>query len=397
MACTASGRRTGATVALRKLIIILICIASGLAGAGLSAATFSWVGTNADWFNTNNWSPSGLPGSNDVANFTSGTISFFLAGNIRGTKFNLGTAGTLAGSPFTIATNGVLNINSGSTLSLWCALTNSGTVNWINGGINSDYSSSLNRFGLIVNLAGGLFSIQSGQGLANSAAPIGGFLQNAGTIRKTGGGATTISVPFFNSGTVSNSQSVITFTKGGVIEGTFGAASGSGITFTSSTLTFTNTPTVAGAGVVQITSGNLTLTSNAIPNLQINGGNITLGPSFQGGAITNLTVVAGTLNGNNTVSGTLYTGANLTGSLTLLNGSSVNWAGGSIQGPVNIPSGGLMILSSNQTKFLWGAMTNAGTVLWTGGPFEVDYTSSFGRIRPDSEPAGSVVGHPMRQ
>lgn len=365
-------------MALRKLFIILSCIASGLAGGPLSAATFTWAGTNTDWFNTNNWSPPGLPGSNDVANFNSGTISFSSPLTFAG-QFNW-NGGTLTGSPLTIATNGVLNINSGSTVSLWCALTNAGTVNWINANINADYSSSLNEFGVIVNLTGALFTIQSGQGLANTAASSGAFFQNAGTIRKTGGSGSTISIPFYNSGTVSNSQATLTFTKGGVIEGALGAAGGSSITFNSGAFAFTNTPVLAGSGTIQLTGGSLTLASNAIPNLQINGGTITLGPSFQGGTITNLTVVAGTLNGNNTVSGTLYTGATMPGSLTLLGTATVNWAGGSIQGPVNIPSGATLILSSNQTKFLWGALTNAGTVTWTGGQFEVDYTSAFGEF-----------------
>lgn len=365
-------------MALRKLIAIFICIASGLLSEHLSAGTFTWAGTNSDWFNTNNWSPPGLPGSNDVANFNSGTISFSAPVTFAG-QFNW-NGGTLSGSPFTIATNGVLNINNGGTLSLWCSLTNAGTVNWINGSINSDYSSSANQFGLIVNLAGALFNIQGSQTLANSVASTGASFQNAGVLRKTGGSGSTISIPFYNSGTVSNSQSTITFGKGGVIEGAFGAAGGAGITFSSGAFAFTNTPVLSGAGTIQLTGGSLTLASNTIPNLQINGGTITLGPPFQGGMITNLTVVAGTLNGNNTVKGTLYTGATMPGSLTLLSGASVNWAGGSIQGAVNIAAGATMILSSNQNKFLWGAMTNAGTVTWTSGTFEVDYSSAFGEF-----------------
>ncbi len=110
-----------------------------------------------------------------------------------------------------------------------------------------------------------------------------------------------------------------------------------------------------------------------------------MGPSFQGGVITNLALLGGTLAGDNIVSGSFYTAANLPGSLTLLSGASVNWAGGSIQGPVNIAAGASLTLSSNTTKYLWGALTNAGTVTWTGtGNLEVDYASAnnqFGLIQ----------------
>ena len=53
----------------------------------------------------------------------------------------------------------------------------------------------------------------------------------------------------------------------------------------------------------QFTGGTLTLLNDAIPNLQMLGGTLVLGPAIQGGNITNLTLTGITLTGTNTVAG----------------------------------------------------------------------------------------------
>ena len=133
----------------------------------VSATVFTWTNNaTGDWFATNNWSPNGLPGSNDTVNLSSGTISFSAPVKFTG-QFNW-TGGALTGNALTIATNSTLTISGGATKSLWNALTNAGTVVWSGGTLEVDYTSAQNQFGYIQNLAGAVWDIQAGQARACS-------------------------------------------------------------------------------------------------------------------------------------------------------------------------------------------------------------------------------------
>jgi hypothetical protein len=95
-------------------------------------------------------------------------------------------------------------------------------------------------------------------------------------------------------------------------------------------------------------SAHLFLLTDAIANLPLAGGTVTLGPAFQqSGAITNLTIAGATLAGTNTVNGTF------------------NWNNGTIAGPLMILSNGVMNIRGTTTLLLEGPLTNAGTVTWT--------------------------------
>ena len=376
---------------IRRKVIALLCLSLFLKAASVSAATFTWTGSaSSDWFNTNNWSPAGLPASTDTVNFSAGTINLTAPVTFNG-QFNW-SGGTLTGNPLTIATNGTLNISGSSSKILWNTLNNAGTVTWTGSAdLEVDYSSSANEYGLIQNLAGGLWDIQNNQNLRNSYAN-GAYFQNAGTVRKSAGaGTTTISVPFYNSGTTTVQQGTCTLTKGGTIEGVFSAASGTTINFSAGAFGYTAPPTATGPGTIQLTGGTLTLLSNTIPNLQLNGGTVSLGPAFQGGTITNLTLLAGTLNGNNMVSGTFNWAGTLPGSLSLLGGATVNWSNGYAMGPVTVASNAVLNVTGNSQKYLWNTLTNAGTVTWTGsGNLEVDYNSANGQYGLIQNLAGAL-------
>ena len=289
------------------------------------------------------------------------------------------TGGTLSGNPLTVSTGGALNISGNSTKVLITALLNAGTVNWTGGGsLEVDYSTANSQYGLIQNLAGGVWTIQNSARIYNNS-PNSAYFQNAGTVQKSGDtGTTTISIPFYNSGTVTAMLGTMLFNAGGTIEGSFNAGTGATINFNSGPFVYNVTPAITGAGLVEVTGGTLALANDIIPNLQLLGGTISLGPEFQGGAgITNLTILGGTLTGSNTVSGSFTNGGNLLGSLTLLSGAMANWNAGSIQGPVAIAGGASLIITSNSTKYLWGPLTNAGTVTWSGnGSLEVDFSSA---------------------
>ena len=295
------------------------------------------------------------------------------------------TGGSISG-PVNIATGGTLNIAGGSTKFLWDGLTNAGTVTWSGtGNLQVDYSSAVNEFGTIVNLNGALWDIQNSQNLGNSF-PNGALFQNSGTVQKSAdSGITGINIPFQNSGLVNVLQGTLALKNGGTIEGSFMAATGAVFNLNGGPFTYNAQPSMSGLGTLQLTAGSLTLASNTIPNLQLAGGTITLGPSFQGGTITNLTMTGGTLLGSNTVTGTLTSGASLPGNLNLLTGATVNWTAGTISGTVNIASGAAMNLQGTAGKLLWNALTNAGTITWSGsGNFDVDYSTAanqFGLIQ----------------
>ncbi len=92
-------------------------------------------------------------------------------------------------------------------------------------GLEVDYSSANNQFGLIQNLAGGLWDIQNSARLYNSA-PNEAYFQNAGTVQKSADpGTTTISIPFYNAGSVAALQGTLLFNGGGFIGSAFSAAS----------------------------------------------------------------------------------------------------------------------------------------------------------------------------
>src|SRR5208337_3808462 len=149
----------------------------------------TWTGSvSTDWFNPNNWSPTGVPATNDIINFTNGTISLSAPVIVSG-QFNW-SGGALSGDALTIASNGIMNLTGTATLLLENALTNAGTVIWTNsGGLDVPNGSGV-YFGLIENLAGGLFDIQCDQSLNNNAGTT-AYFYNAGTLRKSANTGTT--------------------------------------------------------------------------------------------------------------------------------------------------------------------------------------------------------------
>src|SRR5450432_3063799 len=93
--------------------------------AELAAAqtTRTWNGSaNSDWFDPSNWTPVGVPATNDNVNFNGGTITLTAPVGFSG-QFNW-SGGKLAGKPFTITASGVMNLSGGGSNSVQNALTN---------------------------------------------------------------------------------------------------------------------------------------------------------------------------------------------------------------------------------------------------------------------------------
>jgi hypothetical protein len=323
--------------------------------------TRTWNGTaSSDWFNATNWLPTGVPSPNDIVRITNGGFVNLTAPVTISNQLYWSGA-SLSGSNLNIASSAVMTINTTTTLLLENPLTNAGTVVWSNnnnsGGLNVLNNGGVPYNGLIANLPGALFDIQC-DALLNDTAGATAFY-NSGTLQKSAGtGTTTIQIPVINSGSITDLQGTLNFQGGGPIAGTFTANTGTGITF--SLGTFTNSDpatTMNGPGTFQLTGGALWLFNNAISNLVLSGGNVFLGPAFQGGSITNLTIAGATLSGTNIVTGIF------------------NWSNGVIVGgPLTILHTGVMNISASTTFFLESPLTNSGTINWTNhGDFDVLY------------------------
>ena len=326
----------------------------------------TWNGSvSSDWFNATNWTPSGVPAANDTINVNSsaGTINLSAPVTVSG-QFNW-LGGTLTGSPLTISTTGALNLLGNGSITLGVLLTNAGTINWSNTVTWYVYNNNASYNGAIYNLATGLLNIQSDQGMNGGyCCP---FFNNAGTVSKgAGSGTTTFNVAFTNTGIVTASAGTLTFNGGADIDGTFNAAANTAIYFNNGTFNSVAPPTLNGPGTFQFSGGRLTLASNTIPNLHLTGGTLSLGPGFQGGTITNLTLAGANLSGNNTVSGQLnWSSGNINGNLQINGGATVFWSGGGAVGPVNIAANGVLNLVGNNSITLYAALTNAGTINWS--------------------------------
>jgi hypothetical protein len=200
-------------------------------------------GTTGNWSEATKWSTNPTFPNNGVNTFdviqNGGTLTVNQAITIE--KYNL-TGGTNTGAGLTLTLNdlltwtggtldgsGLISADGGANLSGASTkflngtrqLNLSGTSTWSGGNITQQSSSTLR------NLAGGVFTTSHDGNLA------GGFMNNLGTFTKSaGGGTTTVSSVFYNSGgTVNANSGILNFTGGGVHTGTFSAGTGATLQF----------------------------------------------------------------------------------------------------------------------------------------------------------------------
>src|SRR5208337_1066922 len=257
--------------------------------------------------------------------------------------------------------------------------TNAGTVNWTDTGAFYVQNNNSSLSGAIYNLAGGLWDFQNDPSYIYCYYCNGYELfNNAGKVEKSGGtGTSYINLPFYNTGAVVAQTGVLDFENGGLIAGDYSASNGAAIYFTGGSFSNSVSAVLTGPGAIAFTGGSLTLANNVIPGLQLNGGTLVLGTNFQGGTITNLTLSGSVLSGNWAVSGTFNCGDGFSGSLLVASAATMNWSGGNAAGSLTVASNGVLNVSGNGTKYLEGAVTNAGTVNWTDtGAFYVQNNNS---------------------
>ncbi len=187
-----------------------------VSGPVIQAATYTWTGSaSSDWFNTNNWSPTGQPGSNDTVNFNSGTINLTAPVTIN-SQFNW-AGGTLSGSALTVTANGVLSLSGSAAKYLESTVTNAGTLAYTGSGSLYLYNNLTTYHGAIWNLPSGVLNI--GTDLSVNCACYGyEFINNQGTIEKTAGtGSSYLSVVVTNTGAVLGMQGTLCFNAGGTV------------------------------------------------------------------------------------------------------------------------------------------------------------------------------------
>jgi hypothetical protein len=328
----------------------------------MAQTTLTWKGTvSTDWNNPSNWSPTQAPTAIDHVIIGSGSVAVPATGVFNVMDWN---GGNISG---VLNVGGGATLNIGATVYLDAALTNNGTVNWKAGDINVAYQVSTG--GPFVNQLGATWNISCDNEF--TAAYSAGYptypnayAVNAGLVRKTAGSGVTefggflYAAPFINLGTVEADLGTIQFDSSGMISGAYTATNVSSvIQFNHGNYGVTNA-TMTGPGVIEFTGDSLTLSNDVIANLKLLGGKLFLGPAFQGGTITNLTIAGVTLQGNYTVSGIL------------------NWNGGNISGVLNV--GGGATLNIGATVYLDAALTNNGTVNWKTGDINVAYQVSTG-------------------
>ena len=234
-----------------------------------------------------------------------------------------------------IASNAVLDI-SGSGLVLDSPLTNAGTVNWLGGAIflNTAWHGTA---GPVINLPGAVWSSQCNQSLSdNYLAAANGYFQNEGTLLMTNAtGTNTISIPFYNSGTVEAEDGTIMLGYGGTLGGTFSAAANAAVDFGGGTFPL-GTAAPQSSGTVQFTYG-ATFTFS--------------GP--------------------------------MTGVL--------NCGGGTLGGPMTIATNGILNISGIG-MVVDGALTNSGAVNWLGGNIYMGTCGAW----PAGQSAGRYLEHSVR-
>jgi hypothetical protein len=237
-----------------------------------------------------------------------------------------------AGSVVTVATNRLLVLGGGGAHYFYGIMTNAGTIRLLNGGGNLNLYGSCaggGAIGELVNLPGALVDVQGDNSINWQCTTE--MVVNQGVLRKSGGtGTTTINPIFNNSGTLDVQTGTVNLNNTGQGSGLFLPEAGATLIFSK---TYEVDNNLTGAGTNLLNSGTFTLNGN------INGSNVVMN------------------------------GASLLASNTVINGA-LTWNSGAINAGsvVTVATNRLLVLASGNPHYLYGIMTNAGTIqMLTGG------------------------------
>src|SRR5262245_5484713 len=230
------------------------------------------------------------------------------------------------------------------------------------------------------NLAGSVFVLTGTGSIGNFfPGPLAGF-NNAGLVRKTGAGASSIGIAFNSTGTVDVQAGSLTLGAGGTSSGSFTLAAGT-VLGVGGTYNLQAGAAVTGPGVVQVSTFNAlnVLGSATIQNLTLAGGTVT---ATGGLAVQNLSLNGGNLTGPGTVTvnGQLtWTSGNMSGTgRTVLNGpSAISGGFFSMLDGRTVDNAGTATVAPNDS------ITFANAAVWNnlaGSTFVLQGTGSVGNF-----------------
>jgi len=303
-----------------KLAAVLIFVGSLAVPAVSHATTRTFVGPGNDWFAAGNWSPSGVPSSSDDVVIDSGSVTVSgAAASARSLAFDTGVS--QSGS-LTVAGGASLTTSSSGTSAIGGFLVVDGTLTL---GDPTTFAASANSNGINVS---GTLEVGSTLTLDGSDAVHGNInatgvsaLIHVGSggslVRDTSSATDTIGPPVDNDGSVSVKTGTLNLAGGdaGSTAGSFAVSSGA--TLLAGGTTF-ESPSVTGAGVLQIGSATATVGSGdtfSIATVDLTTGKLTLDKDV---SLANFASSGGTRNGTGTLT--------ITGTADL---SDVTLAGGS--------------------------------------------------------------------
>jgi hypothetical protein len=263
-----------------------------------------------------------------------------ISGSLNWTGGQIGYNGYL--TALAVATNGLLVVNfpGGAQNDCWGALTNAGTMRLLDGTVRFVGGCDGFNFSALINLPGALVDYHGDATMFAYCAST--PFTNFGTVRKSAGtGTSGLGMAFYNSGMVDAQTGTLNLYQGGEGGGMFEAEAGAILQWGGGNFIVDAGGVLAGSGT-NIWNGSATVTLN---------GNAT-GP--------NLILANATLLGNGVISGTL------------------TWTGGQIGTEGNVPTltvatNGLLVLAGfpGTSYYLWGTLTNAGTMLLASGNLEL--------------------------
>ncbi|MCK6623443.1 MAG: Ig-like domain-containing protein, partial [Calditrichia bacterium] len=279
--------------------------------------------------------------------------------------------GNLKWSRGTIKGSGIYNINGslliqgdnaktldGATISL------AGAATWSGLG-----DLRLKNGAVLQTLPGSNFNIQNSAQL-DFAVPGGGSFNHAGTLAKTGAGATTIDLEMANNGAVNLNSGTLVLDRGSNNSGVFNIAAGAALNIGGGTHSFNPAAAVTGDGNLNFTGTGVSDFNGAYNSsgaLAVSAGTVNFNGSFGGNGSAAIT--GGILNLNNVsaLANVTQGGGTFGGSGNITVNNAYAWNGGAIGGSGSVTVNGALTINGTSIKTLDGiTLANAGTAALAG-------------------------------
>ncbi|MGA2232230.1 MAG: G8 domain-containing protein, partial [Tepidisphaeraceae bacterium] len=266
--------RAAQTKAKKSVRLELACVIEGLESRFLLTGTpVTWTGTTGNWNVAANWSTNAVPDGTDDVTIPTGadvTVSDTESADsvttatgstlevVSGGTLNLGAdPSTVNGSLDIGGTIGTIAVGSGT-------LTLVGTTTWTGGAINLQQSKVINAASGVMNLSGTLTLDASGQ--------IFGTLENLGTINQSSGTLTfneVSAIDNFGTYDITGDANLVSTEFLGAFAGTLVNETGGLFEKTGGTGDSTVSPALINNGTIQAGSGQLSLTSTTLTQIQV--------------------------------------------------------------------------------------------------------------------------------